>query len=118
MAQVLVKPISAHFVAEYADLKGVPKKDEVDPIFIIDPPPAARNIGIASLLQRKVPLRFTDIVSCQSAKSNCSRLVLGPAMPALLINASRPPSFVSTPLKKLMTSASSETFATIAKISS
>ena len=47
MAQVLVKPINPHFVAEYEDRRGVPMNEEVEPIFIIDPPPADLKRGIA-----------------------------------------------------------------------
>ena len=61
--------------------------DEVEPIFIIDPPPADLKRGIADLVLRNVPFKLTFNVFCQSLKLVSSSLADGPAMPALLMRA-------------------------------
>ena len=42
--------------------------EEVEPIFIIDPPPADLKKGIADLVLRNVPFKLTFNVFCQSLK--------------------------------------------------
>ena len=60
--------------------------DEVEPIFIIDPPPADLKRGIADLVQRNVPFKLTLNVFFQSSKLVSSSLADGPALPALLMS--------------------------------
>src|SRR3989442_1561971 len=75
---------------------------------------ALRIMGTARGAQRKGPVRSISMQRRQSAGSISSTPPVGPAMPALLMSASRPPSSFAAVLKSLSTSFSEETSAATA----
>ena len=81
IAHVLVRPTSPHFDAVYAERSGVPKKEELEPMLMMDPPPDFLINGMAAFEHIKVPVRLILIVSSHSFVSISSSFTDGPAMP-------------------------------------
>src|SRR5205807_8539014 len=88
----LVKPITPHFAAAYGVRSGNPKRPAAEDRFAMLALELCLSIGIARCAHRNCPVRLTASVRSQSRKVMSSHAADGPAMPALLTSASRPPS--------------------------
>ena len=69
--------------------------------------------GIARCAHRNCPVRLTASVRCQSCRATSSHAAVGPATPALLTSASRPPSVDETVSKRRAMAAGSATSHTL-----
>ena len=84
------------------DLKGsFLKKEDVEPILIIEPPLFFFKKSTANFVIKNVPFKLTSIVFFQSLKSISSNFAEEPDIPALLISASIFLFFSFISLKKL-----------------
>src|SRR6202035_6087101 len=90
-----------------------PNRPAAEDRLTIEPPPAALSIGTAKCAQRNCPVRQTSMVRRQSSGLISSTPPVGPAIPALLISASSPPSEALTSSNKRATSASEDTSARV-----
>src|ERR1700680_66866 len=87
----LVKPITPHFVAAYGVRSGNPKRPAAEDRLAVLALELFFRIGLARCAHRNCPVRLTASVRSQSRKVMSSHAAVGPAMPALLTSASRPP---------------------------
>src|SRR5688572_3272091 len=86
-----MKPSSAAFEEQYADMFGYPCRAAPDEIAMIWPPPRRRRAGNATLVALNTPSRLTSITWRHSA-GDCSATGPYRPMPALLTSTSSPPS--------------------------
>ena len=87
--QALEEPSTANFAAQYASLKGWPTMPPTL-LTVSTRPPDARRCGIAALVTRTTPKKFTSIAS-RNRPSSSSSTVPTAAAPALLTTASSRP---------------------------
>src|SRR4029453_13028196 len=92
-------------LAQYAAVAGSATSPEVELISTIDPLPAATIDGRTARAHRKLPVRFTAIVRCQSA-TEVSVAVPDTRTPALVNRMSIPPCAARTALTSASTDAS------------
>ena len=88
----MVSPTTAHLEAQYGVRSAKPKRPAAEDRLTIEPPPAALMCGTARRAHRYWPVRLTSSVRRQSSGAISSIGPVGPAMPALLIRMSMPPS--------------------------
>ena len=92
MAAAFVRRRTAPFEAWYSALaKSDPTSPSCDEMFTIEPPPALRISGIATLVPRKTPFALTFITSSHCCTGVSAIGFQSPLMPALFTRTSRRP---------------------------